>query len=208
MVLTPAEDSDVDYALSFDTKPGGTAATAGLPDGRPIIAKTGTTNLSQSAFFIGSIPQFTLAVGMFTNEQGCPGNVSRLRGQRPTRRARRRPACRPCTGWPACKATVARNRPRSGTIFAMKEFAQMQVQSFPAPDFGGTAWNLLGPNTPKPKKAHPTRTPTITCQGFFFGRHCHQNQGNGPSPTPTPTLPGTTVTATPTPTIRLPGARR
>ena len=75
MVLTPAEDSDVDYALSFDTKPGGTAATAGLPDGREIIAKTGTTNLSQSAFFIGSIPQFTLAVGMFTNQQGCPNNV-------------------------------------------------------------------------------------------------------------------------------------
>ena len=75
MVLTPAEDSDVDYALSFDTKAGGTAATAGLPDGREIIAKTGTTNLSQSAFFIGSIPQFTLAVGMFTNQQGCPNNV-------------------------------------------------------------------------------------------------------------------------------------
>ena len=80
MVLTPAEDSDVDYALSFDTKPGGTAATAGLPDGRQIIAKTGTTNLSQSAFFIGSIPQFTLAVGMFTNEQGCPENVSGCAG--------------------------------------------------------------------------------------------------------------------------------
>src|SRR4029077_15145593 len=76
MVLTPAEDSDVDYALSFDTKAGGTAATAGLPDGREIIAKTGTTNLSQSAFFIGSIPQFTLAVGMFTNQQGCPSSVA------------------------------------------------------------------------------------------------------------------------------------
>ena len=82
MVLTPAEDSDVDYALSFDTKPGGTAATAGLPDGRQIIAKTGTTNLSQSAFFIGSIPQFTLAVGMFTNQQGCPEKIQdRLRGR-------------------------------------------------------------------------------------------------------------------------------
>ena len=57
MVLTPDEASDVDYALSFDTKPGGTAATAGLTDGRAVIAKTGTTNLSQSAFFIGAIPQ-------------------------------------------------------------------------------------------------------------------------------------------------------
>ena len=103
MVLTPAEDSDVDYALSFDTKPGGTAATAGLPDGREIIAKTGTTNLSQSAFFIGSIPQFTLAVGMFTNQQGCPTKRARLRervGQFGRRAAGRHPD--PVrAGWPA-----------------------------------------------------------------------------------------------------------
>ncbi len=76
MVLTPDEASDVDYALSFDTKPGGTAATAGLTDGRAVIAKTGTTNLSQSAFFIGAIPQFSLAVGLFTNQQGCPQKVA------------------------------------------------------------------------------------------------------------------------------------
>ena len=76
VVLTPDEASDVDYALSFDDKPGGTAPNAGLADGRELIAKTGTTNLSQSAFFIGAIPQFSLAVGMFTNEQGCPTNIS------------------------------------------------------------------------------------------------------------------------------------
>ncbi len=207
MVLTPAEDSDVDYALSFDTKPGGTAATAGLPDGRPIIAKTGTTNLSQSAFFIGSIPQFTLAVGMFTNEQGCPGNVSGCAAAANQESAP--PAgVQTLYGLAGLQGYGGQEPASIWHIFAMKEFAQMQVQSFPAPDFGGTAWNLLGPYTPKPRKAHPNPTPTITCQGFFFGRHCHQNQGNGPSPTPTPSLPGTTVTATPTPTIRLPGARR
>ncbi len=75
-VLTPDEASDVDYALSFDTKTGGTAAGEGMTDGRQIVAKTGTTNLAQSAFFIGSIPQYTLAVGMFTNHQGCPDNVA------------------------------------------------------------------------------------------------------------------------------------
>ena len=75
-VLTPDENSDVDYALSFDDKPGGTAPNVGLADGREIIAKTGTTNLSQSAFFIGAIPQFSLAIGMFTNEQGCPASIA------------------------------------------------------------------------------------------------------------------------------------
>ena len=48
----------------------------GLADGRELIAKTGTTNLSQSAFFIGAIPQFSLAIGMFTNEQGCPASIA------------------------------------------------------------------------------------------------------------------------------------
>ena len=207
MVLTPAENSDVDYALSFDTKPGGTAATAGLPDGRPVIAKTGTTNLSQSAFFIGSIPQFTLAVGMFTNEQGCPANVSGCAAAANQESAP--PAgVQTLYGLAGLQGYGGQEPASIWHIFAMKEFAQMQVRGFPAPDFGGTSWNLLGPNAPKPKvRRQPHPNPTITCQGFFFGRHCHQNQGN-PSPNPTPTQPGTNVTATPTPTIRLPGARR
>ncbi len=209
MVLTPAEDSDVDYALSFDTKPGGTAATAGLPDGRPIIAKTGTTNLSQSAFFIGSIPQFTLAVGMFTNEQGCPANVSGCIAAANQESAP--PAgVQTLYGLAGLQGYGGQEPAAIWHDFAMKEFANMSVQSFPTPDFGGSAWNLLGPYTPKPKANHtPNPNPTKTCQGFFFGRHCHQNQGGGGgNPTPSPTLPGTTVTATPTPTIRLPGARR
>ena len=67
-VLTPAQAADVDYALSFDNVPGGTAYPAAAWD-RSIIAKTGTTNKAQSAFFIGSIPQYSLAVGMFTQNQ-------------------------------------------------------------------------------------------------------------------------------------------
>jgi len=194
-VLTPAEASDVDYALTFDTKPGGTAPNAGLADGRAIIAKTGTTNLSQSAFFIGSIPQFSLAVGMFTNQQGCPANVVGCAAAANQESA-------PPAGiqtlygvgglqgyggqWPA---SIWHN-------FAEKEFSPLSIQSFATPDFGGTAWNLLGPYTPKPKpKVKPTPTPTTTCQGFFFGRHCHGNQGQAPSPTPTPTSPNPFPTA-------------
>ena len=207
MVLTPAEDSDVDYALSFDTKAGGTAATAGLPDGREIIAKTGTTNLSQSAFFIGSIPQFTLAVGMFTNQQGCPDKVPGCANVSASSSAAPPAGIQTLYGLAGLQGFGGQEPASIWHIFAEKEFAQLPVQSFPTPDFGGTAWNLLGPNAPK-QKAHPHPSPTITCTGFFFGRHCHQNNGNGGNPTPTPTVPGVTVSATPTPTIRLPGAKR
>ncbi|MGP8000641.1 MAG: transglycosylase domain-containing protein [Streptosporangiaceae bacterium] len=204
-VLTPEEDSDVDYALSFDTKPGGTAATAGLPDGREIVAKTGTTNLSQSAFFIGSIPQFTLAVGMFTNEQGCPAGISGC--QAAANQESAPPAgVQTLYGLAGLQGYGGQEPASIWHIFAEKVFASMPIESFPTPDFGGTAWNLLGPYTPKPKPT-PTPTPSSTCQGWFWGRHCHWNQGQ-PSPGPSGQLPGTTVTPAPTPTIGLPGIRR
>ena len=155
MVLTPAEDSDVDYALSFDTKPGGTAATAGLPDGREIIAKTGTTNLSQSAFFIGSIPQFTLAVGMFTNQQGCPTSVAGCANVSASSDAAPPAGMQTLYGLAGLQGFGGQEPASIWHDFAMNEFAQTPVQSFPTPDFGGTAWNLLGPNAPQPKKVHP-----------------------------------------------------
>jgi hypothetical protein len=69
-------------------------------------------------------------------------------------------------------------------------FGSMPVQAFPTPDFGGTAWNMLGPYTPKPKPVvTPTPTPTNTCKGFFFAGRCFHGQGNNPKPTPTPTTP-------------------
>ena len=40
-----------------------------MSDGRPIIGKTGTTETAQSAFFLGAIPQYSLTIGMFTNQQ-------------------------------------------------------------------------------------------------------------------------------------------
>ena len=67
-MLTPAQDSQVQYAMSFDTI-NGTGTAAAMSDGRPIIAKTGTTDDAQSAFFIGAIPQYALTVGIFTDSQ-------------------------------------------------------------------------------------------------------------------------------------------
>jgi membrane peptidoglycan carboxypeptidase len=68
--LNAEEASQVQYAMSEDTAPYGTAPTAGLSNGEEIIAKTGTTNTAQSAFFIGAIPSQSLAVALFTNQQG------------------------------------------------------------------------------------------------------------------------------------------
>ena len=68
--LNAEEATQVQYAMSEDTAPYGTAPTAGLSNGQEIIAKTGTTNTAQSAFFIGAIPSQALAVALFTNEQG------------------------------------------------------------------------------------------------------------------------------------------
>src|ERR1039458_9043412 len=51
--LNAEEATRVQYAMSEDTAPYGTAPTAGLSNGQGIIAKTGTTNPAQSAFFTG-----------------------------------------------------------------------------------------------------------------------------------------------------------
>jgi membrane peptidoglycan carboxypeptidase len=69
-VLTLAEAADVDWALSFDTVYGTGVPNAVLSPPRPTIGKTGTTDVAQSAFFIGALPgQYSMAVGMFTNSQ-------------------------------------------------------------------------------------------------------------------------------------------
>ena len=85
----PAEST---AALLADVTDGTGYPTAVLPDGRPIIGKTGTTNNAQSAFFIGAIPQYTLAVGMFTRTSPTtpPRRSTTCVGQRAARRLRRR----------------------------------------------------------------------------------------------------------------------
>ena len=186
-VLTPAQDSQVQYAMSFDTI-NGTGTAAAMSDGRPIIAKTGTTDDAQSAFFIGAIPQYALTVGIFTDSQSdksaetlnnLGGNVGGGFGGY----------------WPA----------RIWNTFAENEFASLPIQDFPTPQFSGSTWNMFGagvlpPASPSPTRAaqpktqptapvtHPTQpadpfpapTPTAlpTC-GPLTGKPCHGNGGNG-----------------------------
>ncbi len=70
-VLTPKQTADVDWALSFDTNSNsgytGTGTNAVLSPYRPTIGKTGTTDSSQAAWFLGALPsEYSFAVGMFT----------------------------------------------------------------------------------------------------------------------------------------------
>jgi len=152
LVLTPGLDSQVQYAMSYDTI-NGTGTAAAMSDGRPIIAKTGTTDSAQSAFFIGAIPQYALTVGIFTENQGnrttetlngLGGNVGGGFGGY----------------WPA----------RIWHTFAEDQFAQLPIQQFPTPQFTGQTWDMFGPGmlpaaTPAPtRKAKPkdTRTAPVT----------------------------------------------
>jgi membrane peptidoglycan carboxypeptidase len=168
-VLTPAQAADVDFALSFDTSPGGTAFPNGvLNPNRPTIGKTGTTDDEQSAFFLGAIPQYSFAVGMFTNEQnGQPGGQSlgilpSVNGQ-PSGNG---------GNWPA---TIWQS-------YMQDEFTNLPIEPLPTPDYTGfTMWDQVPPQ-PKPK---PKQNP---CPPGH--RHFGLCTPNGqPIPNPNPTIP-------------------
>jgi membrane peptidoglycan carboxypeptidase len=152
-VLTPAQASQVQYAMSFDTVDG-TGTAAAMSDGRPIIAKTGTTDNAQSAFFIGAIPQYALTVGIFTENQSdktkeslnnLGGNVGGGFGGY----------------WPA----------RIWNTFAENEWASTPVQQFETPVFTGQTWNMFGAEglpaatpTPTPSATQPAAQPSAPAQ--------------------------------------------
>src|SRR6266568_2280524 len=144
-VLPEGQAADIDYALSFDTKPGGTGyPNATMSDGRPIIGKTGTTNTAQSAFFIGAIPQYTLAVGIFTQNQSdhTTQTLNLLGGLSQG-------------GFGGTWAAMIWH------AFAMKEFAQLPIRQFPTPPLTGSKWVQI-PRMPKHHNHHPGPTPVTT----------------------------------------------
>jgi membrane peptidoglycan carboxypeptidase len=156
--------SQVQYAMSKDDAPYGTAPGAGMSNGQEIIAKTGTTDSAQSAFFIGAIPSQTLAVALFTNEQGSEigkahqtlellGGLSQG-GMGGT--------------WPAS----------IWHTYAEDMFVPLGIEPFPTPVFTGQTWNQVPPNlrnVEKPKK-------------HDHGRHGGQGGDQGGNPTPWPTF--------------------
>jgi membrane peptidoglycan carboxypeptidase len=201
-VLTPEQAADVDYAMSFDTQAGlGTAAGMGLTNGQTIIAKTGTTNLSQQAFFEGATPMDAMAVGMFVEKGGCTLPASEQSLCQSTGSLSYAPPAGLQTlfgvgGW----AGYGGQWPAEiWHTYFMNEFNTLQPTPWPPVNNWGSPWNLVGQLPPAPKHNQPNPQPTC----FGFGRHCKQGQGGGqppPVPTPTPTTGCGQLVCPPTPT--------
>jgi membrane peptidoglycan carboxypeptidase len=162
------EASQVQYAMSKDDAPYGTAPSVAMSNGQEIIAKTGTTDSAQSAFFIGAIPSQTLAVALFTNEQGSKagkanqtldllGGLSQG-GMGGT--------------WPAS----------IWHTYAEDQFLQLGVEPFPVPVFTGTPWNQVPPdlrNVGKPKRHDHGQGGNWFGNGGNNGNGYGGNNGNG-----------------------------
>jgi membrane peptidoglycan carboxypeptidase len=170
--------SQVQYAMSkvaYD----GTGAAAGMSDGRPIIAKTGTTNTAQSAFFIGAIPQESLAVGIFTNHQsGLANDPQTLNGLGGISQG--------FGGtWPAM----------IWHTYAENMFAPLGVEQFEQAVFTGAKWTLIPPSLrAKPHKKHNKNQ--HPGNGFPFPPGDGNGNGN-PNPYPTYSCDPTVVTCNP-----------
>jgi membrane peptidoglycan carboxypeptidase len=171
-VLTPTQAADVDYALSFDTVYGTAYPNGVLNPVRPTIAKTGTTNVAQDAFFIGAIPQYSLAVGMFTtNQNQRPGGqtlnvLPTINGQ-----AGGYGGAWPTTLW---------------RTYMTNELNNLPVKPLPTPNFAGFAkWVQAPPPPLKPKHPQQPR-PSPSCQPGHHQPYWHRCAPPSPSPGPHP----------------------
>jgi membrane peptidoglycan carboxypeptidase len=176
--LNADEASQVQYAMSEDTASYGTAPVAAMSNGQEVIAKTGTTNTAQSAFFVGAIPSQALAVALFTNEQGKGaetldnlGGAGANAGDGGT--------------WPA---TIWHT-------YSENEFVPLGVEQFTAPTFTGTTWNLVPPGLRKVAKKPAKKKTTGTGNGNFPGTGAGGGtSGGNPNPVPTYTCDPSVVT--------------
>jgi len=181
-VLRPDQAADVDYALSFDTTYGTAFPNGVLNPFRPTIGKTGTTDQAQSAFFVGAIPQYSLAVGMFTNSQNevvggqTLNGLASVNGQGGGFGG----------NWPT---TIWRT-------YMDSQFSSLPVKQLPTPNFTGfTKWIQVKVKHKHKHKQSPVPGPTCgpRGRGHGFGGPC-------PSPTPSPPCALNPLAACPTPT--------
>ena len=170
--LNADEASQVQYAMSEDTASYGTAPTAAMSNGQELIAKTGTTNTAQSAFFIGAIPSQALAVALFTSNQAGKTGA----GEQTLNNLGGNPQGGFGGTWPA---TIWHT-------YAENMFVPLGVEPFIAPVFTGSTWNEVPPGLrvipKKPKKPE---------HGQNGHQHGRPGQGGGnpnPNPNPFPTF--------------------
>jgi membrane peptidoglycan carboxypeptidase len=186
-IANAAEDSQVQYAMSEDTAPYGTAPTAGLSNGQEIIAKTGTTETAQSAFFVGAIPSQALTVALFTSDQN--GVTTVVNGKQPETLNDLGGNSQGGYGgtWPA---TIWHT-------YAENMFVPLGVEKFQTVEFTGAKWDLVPPGlrqVAQPKKKHtappvqptalptfPNPFPTSTCPPVDWA-FCGGNPPGGQNP--------------------------
>jgi membrane peptidoglycan carboxypeptidase len=137
-----------------------------MSNGQEIIAKTGTTDSAQSAFFIGAIPSQTLAVALFTNEQGSKeGKANQTLGLLGGLSSGGMGGTWPASIW---------------HTYAENMFVPLGVEPFPTPVFTGQTWNQVPPNlrnADKKQKKHD-----------HGGQNGGQGGDQGENPTPWPTF--------------------
>ena len=174
-------DSQVQYAMSEDTAGYGTAPVAAMSNGQEIIAKTGTTNTAQSAFFIGAIPTQALAVALFTSEQNGDTNgqsLNFLGGQQQGGFG---------GTWPA---TIWHT-------YAENMFVPLGLEKFQPVVFTGKTWNEIPSNLRNvgqkhPKKRNPNQNPNPG-----NGQPTSPPQNGNPNPFPTYSCDPSVVTCNP-----------
>ena len=170
--LNAEEDSQLQYAMSEDTASYGTAPVAAMSNGQVIIAKTGTTNTAQSAFFVAAVPSQALTVALFTNEQGSAKLV-------------------PGTQTLDNLGGIYQNGGDGGTwpatiwhTYAEQMFVPLGVQPWQPVVFTGSPWNQVPPGLRKVPSKH--KKPKHNQNGNFPGLPV-QGPGNGNNPNPLPT---------------------
>jgi membrane peptidoglycan carboxypeptidase len=174
--------------MDADTQPGGTAAGLGMNNGQTVIAKTGTTNLSQSAFFMGATPRYAMAVGMFVSNPTCP---KRLQAQCSAvgSLAFAPPAgIQSLFGVGGLSGYGGQYPALLWHDFFNANFNNLPISQFLPVNEDGTPWNLMGPYTPaKPKKPQPKQQSGGGNPGCGHHHHFPLGPCGGPTPTPTPT---------------------
>ena len=163
--------------MSKDDAPYGTAPGAAMSNGQEIIAKTGTTNTAQSAFFIGAIPSQALAVALFTNQQGEGKQTLDLLGG-------------------LSQGGMGGTWPASiWHTYAEDQFLQLGIEPFPTPVFTGATWNQVPPNLRNVAKKHKKHDHGQN--GNQNGQNGNGNGNGNPNPFPTFICDPTVVTCQP-----------
>ncbi|HEV7932668.1 MAG TPA: transglycosylase domain-containing protein, partial [Actinomadura sp.] len=161
-VLTPEQAAQATLAMRAVVQ-SGTGQKAALPD-RPVAGKTGTTDKSVAAWFVGYVPQLSTAVTMFNQKNKpipmIPGYSNGIYG-----------GTIPAQVWKAYMTQATRG---------------MEVKQFPQPTYSEGTQQMWDTPTPTATPTPTTSAPATTCPpGGQPGQPgCEQTQ-----PTPTPEDP-------------------